>query len=105
MALVSEKYILRRWRRDVKREHTTIKLVGIGGKWVPEMDRQTYLQNLFCKAIDLAVDSQEKSKFLANCIQEATKKLVDGSWVTSSSVQMIEEVADGLNKEYHEDNV
>jgi len=29
VTLVSEKYILRRWRQDVKREHSNIKLVGI----------------------------------------------------------------------------
>ena len=69
------------------------------------MERQTHLQKLFYKAIDLAVDSHEKSKFLANYIEEATKKIVDGSWVTSSSVPMMKEVSDGLNKEYHEDNV
>ena len=63
----------------MKREDSKIKQVDVGGKWAPKMEKQQYLQRLFYKATNLTIDSHEKFKFLANCIEKVTIKIVDGS--------------------------
>ncbi|KAJ6794976.1 protein FAR1-RELATED SEQUENCE 9-like [Iris pallida] len=55
-----EKYILRRWRKDVKRYHSRCKITYNG--WIATAEQKKYdeLQNLFSKVADLGATDDER---------------------------------------------
>ncbi|KAI8543652.1 hypothetical protein RHMOL_Rhmol08G0235600 [Rhododendron molle] len=57
---VLDKYVLRRWRKDVKRVHTKIRINYDNSSRKIEARRYDNMCNLFTKVADLAEDCQEK---------------------------------------------
>ncbi|XP_024028868.1 protein FAR-RED IMPAIRED RESPONSE 1-like [Morus notabilis] len=68
---VPEKYILPRWRKDLKRCHTRVK-VGYYDDWTSNLEAQRYekLRKKFDEAADWAVSSDDKLMMLWNCLDE-----------------------------------
>lgn len=68
---VPEKYILPRWRKDLKRCHMRVK-VGYYDDWTSNLEAQRYekLLKKFDEAADWAVSSDDKMMMLWNCLDE-----------------------------------
>lgn len=90
LTLVHERYILRRWRKDVEREHGNIKLLGIGGKWTSEMERSKRIESKFYSIIDNVIDSIQKCHYVENVIENVSKDLLDGTWIKSLSGEIVD---------------
>ncbi|KAF4355316.1 hypothetical protein F8388_026586 [Cannabis sativa] len=73
---VPEKYILQRWRKDLKRCHTRVK-VGYYDDWTSNLEAQRYdkLRKKFDEVADLAVVSDEKMMQLWNLLDEIQTKV------------------------------
>ncbi|XP_056690276.1 protein FAR1-RELATED SEQUENCE 1-like [Spinacia oleracea] len=90
LTLVHERYILRRWRKDVEREHSNIKLLGIGGKWTSEMERSKRIESKFYSIIDNVIDSIQKCHYVENVIENISKDLLDGTWIKYLSGEIVD---------------
>ncbi|KAI8534120.1 hypothetical protein RHMOL_Rhmol10G0063800 [Rhododendron molle] len=68
---VSEKYILRRWRKDVRRNHTFVKVSYANWERKPEWHRFNKMLVLFHRVADKAFDSDGKSERVMAKLLEA----------------------------------
>lgn len=70
---VSEKYILTRWRKDLKRRHSRIKVCY--DKWFgnPKTKRYDKLQKKFDEVVDWVVISDERCEMLWNVLDDFQK--------------------------------
>jgi len=60
--LIPESYILRRWRKDVCRAYTRVKINYSGWVSTPEQVKYDKLQSLFAKVANLVVDDDERTR-------------------------------------------
>ncbi|XP_065022016.1 protein FAR1-RELATED SEQUENCE 6-like isoform X4 [Musa acuminata AAA Group] len=72
---VSSKYVLSRWRKDLSRHHTRVKVCHDDWSSNFEGQRYHYLLKKFDDAADLAVASDDACKILWNCIDDFQQKL------------------------------
>ncbi|KAL6531352.1 hypothetical protein OROMI_027715 [Orobanche minor] len=86
---LSDKYIFKRWRNDVKRCHIKVKIPYSNWEMNPEYERSDRLCNIFHEVVDLAAESEDKKKFVTNIVQNCIEQLKNGGWksnVPTSSV-------------------
>ncbi|KAI8559077.1 hypothetical protein RHMOL_Rhmol04G0147000 [Rhododendron molle] len=72
---VPDKYVFRRWCKNVKRSSTSI-----------EAHRHDNMCNIFNKVVDLAEDSQEKYNMVMTRVREIKRELMETSVVCESNV-------------------
>ncbi|KAF4361236.1 hypothetical protein G4B88_000634 [Cannabis sativa] len=74
--LVFDKYILRRWRKDVKRYHTKIKISY--DNWSDKLEIQQFdkMCNLFCTVVDLTAGDETKCNIVLEAIHNLKAKLL-----------------------------
>ncbi|GJY45792.1 FAR1-related sequence 5-like protein [Tanacetum coccineum] len=84
--LVPNKYILRRWRKDVKRRHTKVKVSY--SNWVVSDVGRRYdkMCNAFSEVADLASELDEKCSLVLDRVNELKSEVLAGK--TSSSCTM-----------------
>lgn len=82
---INEKFILKRWRKDVKRCHTKVKIAYSDWEIYPENERCDRLCNMFHEVVDLATESEEKTKFVGDTVQWCYKQLKSGEWNSSDT--------------------
>ncbi|KAI8551041.1 hypothetical protein RHMOL_Rhmol06G0153900 [Rhododendron molle] len=83
---VPDKYILRRWRKDVKRVHTKIRINYANSSTTIEARRHDNMCNLFNEVADLAEDCQEKYAKVMGRLRELKEELIESSVVCGSSM-------------------
>ncbi|KAF5206974.1 hypothetical protein FRX31_003438 [Thalictrum thalictroides] len=71
--IVPEKYILRRWRKDIKRGHTKVKITYFDWMQNPENEQFDRLCNAFYQVADLATGNKDKVEH----VMQWMKKLRD----------------------------
>ncbi|GFZ21965.1 hypothetical protein Acr_29g0011270 [Actinidia rufa] len=81
-----EKYVLRRWRKDVKRVHTKIRINYDNSSSTIEARRHDNMCNLFNEVADLAEDSEEKYEIVIGRIRELKIELLQSSVVCGSNL-------------------
>ncbi|WOK95268.1 protein FAR1-RELATED SEQUENCE 6 isoform X1 [Canna indica] len=72
---VSSKYILPRWRKDLKRRYTKVKVGYCGWSNNPKAQRYDYIYKKFDEAADMAVESDEYCEMLWSCIDDYQKRI------------------------------
>ncbi|XP_052198368.1 protein FAR1-RELATED SEQUENCE 5-like [Diospyros lotus] len=60
--MIPKSYILRRWRKDVCRAYTRVKINYSGWVSTPEQVKYDKLQSLFAKVANLVVDDEERTR-------------------------------------------
>ncbi|KAI8528333.1 hypothetical protein RHMOL_Rhmol12G0141500 [Rhododendron molle] len=83
---VPDKYVLRRWRKDVKRVHTKIRINYANSSTTIEARRHNNMCNLFNEVADLAEDCQEKYAKVMGRLRELKEELIESSIVCGSSM-------------------
>ncbi|KAI8557900.1 hypothetical protein RHMOL_Rhmol04G0046800 [Rhododendron molle] len=68
---VPEKYVLRRWRKNVRRSHTNVKISYVNGERKPEWRRFDMMMTVFHEAADNATYSDAKSARVVAKLREA----------------------------------
>ncbi|XP_058181113.1 protein FAR-RED IMPAIRED RESPONSE 1-like [Rhododendron vialii] len=76
---VPEKYVLRRWRKNLKRAHTKIRINYDNSSSTIEARRHDNMCNLFNEVADLAEDSQEKYDKVMGRLRELKRELIECS--------------------------
>nr|XP_043630047.1 protein FAR1-RELATED SEQUENCE 1-like [Erigeron canadensis] len=78
------KYILRRWRKDVKRRHTKVKVIY--SDWVSSDEGSRYdrMCSAFSQVADLAYDFEEKCNLVLNRVSEIMSEVTDKKNVVDS---------------------
>ncbi|XP_061348897.1 protein FAR1-RELATED SEQUENCE 6-like [Gastrolobium bilobum] len=74
------KYILDRWRKDLKRRHTYAKTSYAAKQLQPQMQRFDLLCKQFDSVAEVASEFEETSSFVKNCICDLKEKLE--AWTT-----------------------
>ncbi|XP_058202813.1 protein FAR1-RELATED SEQUENCE 1-like [Rhododendron vialii] len=72
---VSEKYVLRRWRKNVRRSHTNVKISYVNGERKPEWRRFDMLMTVFHEAADNATYSDAKSARVVAKLREVIAEI------------------------------
>ncbi|XP_057511763.1 protein FAR1-RELATED SEQUENCE 6-like [Actinidia eriantha] len=83
---VPEKYVLRRWRKDVKRVHTKVRINYDNSSSTIEARRHDNICSLFNEVADLAEDSEEKYENVIGRIRELKIELLQSSVVCGSNL-------------------
>ncbi|KAI8536293.1 hypothetical protein RHMOL_Rhmol10G0246200 [Rhododendron molle] len=83
---VPDKYVLRRWRKDVKRVHTKIRINYDNSSRTIEARRYNNMCNLFTEVADLAEDCQEKYAKVMGRLRELKQELVESSVICGSNM-------------------
>ncbi|KAG5531088.1 hypothetical protein RHGRI_025897 [Rhododendron griersonianum] len=83
---VPDKYVLRRWNKNVKRVHTKIRINYDNSSTSIEARRHDNMCNLFNEVADLAEDSQEKYDKVMARLLELKGELIESSIVCGSNV-------------------
>ena len=83
---VPEKYVLRRWRKDVKRVHTKVRINYDNSSSKIEARRHDNMCILFDEVADLADDCEEKYEKVMKRIRELKIELIESSVVCGSNV-------------------
>ncbi|GFZ05089.1 hypothetical protein Acr_17g0006610 [Actinidia rufa] len=83
---VPEKYVLRRWRKDVKRVHTKVRINYDNSSSTIEARRHDNMCNLFSEVADLAEDCDEKYEKVTGRVRELKIELIESSVVCGSNV-------------------
>ncbi|KAI8529336.1 hypothetical protein RHMOL_Rhmol12G0217200 [Rhododendron molle] len=83
---VPEKYVLRRWRKNLKRAHTKIRINCDNSSSTIEARRHDNMCNLFNEVADLAKDSQEKYDKVMGRLQELKRELIESSVMCESNM-------------------
>ncbi|KAF9595061.1 hypothetical protein IFM89_036520 [Coptis chinensis] len=82
---VPEKYILRRWRKDVRRQHTKVKISCFD--WLQNLDNERYdrMCKVFYEVADLATHNEAKTRLVVDRIKLLCKELNEdeGAWGSS----------------------
>ncbi|XP_031279927.1 uncharacterized protein LOC116138355 [Pistacia vera] len=78
---VPEKYILRRWRKNINRHHTKVKISY--NSWSTNLDRQRFdeLSNLFSVVVDLASSNEDDCNMVKEMINDMKNKLMSNKSV------------------------
>ncbi|XP_058222911.1 protein FAR1-RELATED SEQUENCE 2-like [Rhododendron vialii] len=76
---VPEKYVLRRWRKNLKRAHTKIRINYDNSSSTIEARRHDNMCNLFNKVADLTKDSHEKYDKVMGWLRELKRELIECS--------------------------
>ncbi|XP_050379713.1 protein FAR-RED ELONGATED HYPOCOTYL 3-like [Argentina anserina] len=66
--MIPDKYIMRRWRKDVKRCHTMVKISYGGWDARPDSQRLDKMQKNFDDIKELAYDSEDKCMIVLSCL-------------------------------------
>ncbi|KAI8559079.1 hypothetical protein RHMOL_Rhmol04G0147000 [Rhododendron molle] len=83
---VPDKYVFRRWCKNVKRFHTKIWINYDKSSTSIEAHRHDNMCNIFNKVVDLAEDSQEKYNMVMTRVREIKRELMETSVVCESNV-------------------
>ncbi|GFY80313.1 hypothetical protein Acr_01g0001220 [Actinidia rufa] len=83
---VPEKYVLRRWRKDVRRVHTKVRINYDNSSSTIEARRHDNMCNLFNEVADLAEDCEEKYEKVMGRVRELKIELIESSVVCGSNV-------------------
>ncbi|XP_038698465.1 protein FAR-RED ELONGATED HYPOCOTYL 3-like [Tripterygium wilfordii] len=75
ISLLPEKYIIKRWRKDVRRVHTRIKISYDGWITTPEQLRYETMISAFTKVADLATDDEDQYKNVMTWIEGANRNM------------------------------
>ncbi|XP_058211621.1 protein FAR1-RELATED SEQUENCE 6-like [Rhododendron vialii] len=81
-----DKYVLRRWRKYVKRVHTKIRINYANSSTTIEARRHDNMCNLFNEVADLAEDYQEKYAKVMGRLRELKEELIESSTVCGSNM-------------------
>ncbi|OWM87290.1 protein FAR1-RELATED SEQUENCE 6-like [Punica granatum] len=76
---IPSRYILTRWRKDIKRRHSHVTSCYEDRDLSQQSMRLDKLRASFSEAAEVAINSQEKYDFLLKYIEEAKRKLMDAS--------------------------
>ncbi|KAF9605079.1 hypothetical protein IFM89_013749 [Coptis chinensis] len=82
---VPEKYIFRRWRKDVKRCHTKIKILYSNWAMNPENEHRDKLCNAFYEGVELVVESEEKTKMAMGWIERFINEFKNGACINETT--------------------
>ncbi|KAL8536334.1 hypothetical protein ACS0TY_011818 [Phlomoides rotata] len=80
---VNERYVLRRWRKDVNRRHSNIFFIGGYPHMTEEYKKFQEVEKYFQQCIELAMCSSEKLEFIKEKCNEMKDALVN--WVPTTS--------------------
>ncbi|KAI8526935.1 hypothetical protein RHMOL_Rhmol12G0037400 [Rhododendron molle] len=83
---VPEKYVFRRWRKDVKRVHTKIRINYDNSSRTMEAHRHDNMSNLFNEVADLAEDCPDKYAKVMERLRELKEELIESSVVCGSNM-------------------
>ena len=83
---VSDKYVLRRWCKNVKRAHTKVRICYDKSSTSIEARRHDNMCNLFNDVADLADESQDKYDMVMTRVRELKQELMEASVVVQSNV-------------------
>ncbi|KAG5547270.1 hypothetical protein RHGRI_013070 [Rhododendron griersonianum] len=83
---VPEKYVLRRWRKNLKRVHTKIRINYDNSSSTIEARRHDNMCNLSNEVADLAEDCQEKYDKVMGRLRELKRELIESSVVCGSNM-------------------
>ncbi|KAG5553457.1 hypothetical protein RHGRI_011368 [Rhododendron griersonianum] len=92
---VPDKYVLRRWNKNVKRVHTKIRINYDNSSTSIEARRHDNMYNLFNEVADLAEDSQEKyDKVMARLLElkDNSFSIGDGVLPSKESTNILDPV-------------
>ncbi|XP_038680234.1 protein FAR-RED IMPAIRED RESPONSE 1-like [Tripterygium wilfordii] len=68
-------YIFRRWRKDIRRYHTRVKVHYKGMKITADQQRYDEMYSLFTKLADLAANNVDNYNYITQWIEDATTKM------------------------------
>ncbi|XP_021829722.1 protein FAR-RED IMPAIRED RESPONSE 1-like [Prunus avium] len=85
--LIPDKYIMRRWRKDVKRCHTRVKVNYADWKATPEAQRSTKMQKTFDDIKELANSSDDKCMIVMTWMHKLMKEISNYDGVDSRNQQ------------------
>ncbi|KAL8481208.1 hypothetical protein ACS0TY_027112 [Phlomoides rotata] len=91
---VNERYVLRRWRKDVNRQHSNIFFAGGYPHMTEEYKKFQEVEKYFQQCIELAMCSSEKLEFIKEKCNEMKDALVN--WVPTTSDNLLQQLEDGL---------
>ncbi|XP_058221950.1 protein FAR1-RELATED SEQUENCE 1-like isoform X2 [Rhododendron vialii] len=83
---VPDKYVFKRWCKNVKRVHTKIRISYDKSSTSIEAHRHDNICNLFNEVVDLVEDSQEKYNMVMTRVRELKRELMEVSVVCESNV-------------------
>ncbi|KAG5548529.1 hypothetical protein RHGRI_014022 [Rhododendron griersonianum] len=83
---VPDKYVFRRWRKDVKRVHTKVQIKYNNSSSTIEARRHDNMCNLSNEVADLAEDSQEKYDKVMTRLLKLKRELIESSIVCGSNM-------------------
>ncbi|KAG5556887.1 hypothetical protein RHGRI_007215 [Rhododendron griersonianum] len=83
---VPDKYVFRRWRKDVKRVHTKIRINYDNSSRTIEVHRHDSMCNLFNEVADLAEDCEDKYAKVMERLRELKEELIESSVVCGSNM-------------------
>ncbi|XP_057493375.1 protein FAR1-RELATED SEQUENCE 5-like isoform X2 [Actinidia eriantha] len=83
---VPDKYVLRRWCKNVKRVHTKVRICYDKSSRSIEARRHDNMCNLFNDVADLAEESQEKCDMVMTRVRELKRELMEALVVVQSNV-------------------
>ncbi|XP_058207248.1 protein FAR1-RELATED SEQUENCE 6-like isoform X1 [Rhododendron vialii] len=83
---VPNKYVLKRWSKNVKRVHTKVRINYDNSSTTIEARRHDNMCNLFNEVVDLAEDFQEKYDKVMGCLRELKGELIESSVVCGSNM-------------------
>ncbi|XP_058217565.1 protein FAR1-RELATED SEQUENCE 1-like [Rhododendron vialii] len=83
---VPDKYVLRRWCKNVKRVHTKVPICYDKSSTSIEVRRHDNMCNLFNEVADLAEESEEKYDMVMKWVHELKRELMEASVVCESNV-------------------
>ncbi|KAG5562432.1 hypothetical protein RHGRI_005237 [Rhododendron griersonianum] len=83
---VPDKYVFRRWRKNVKRVHTKVRINCDNLSTTIEACWHDNMCNLFNEVADLAEDSQEKHEKVMTRLLELKRELIESSIVYGSNM-------------------
>ncbi|KAI8524725.1 hypothetical protein RHMOL_Rhmol13G0171000 [Rhododendron molle] len=96
LSRVPEKYILRRWRKDVRRSHQKVKISYVNWETKPEWRRYDIMMAAFHDVADNAMDSEAKSERVVAKLREVKAEnevCDDDCQMTSMSIDVQDSTA------------
>ncbi|KAK6930226.1 FAR1 DNA binding domain [Dillenia turbinata] len=89
---VPEKYIVSRWRKDLKRQYTRVKTSYNDLSNYPDARRHDMMQQMFEEVATLAMEFDDKSRTVISCLSELKERLIVNpvSWDSSQRTSCVE---------------
>ncbi|KAG6536338.1 hypothetical protein ZIOFF_001392 [Zingiber officinale] len=93
---INERYLLRRWRKDVPRRHSSIFFAGGYPHMIDEYKKFQELERCFQECSDLSIGIAEKMKFVKQKLIDLNKELLNWNPIVevASSAHSIEHMAE-----------